>query len=159
MNADAPRHPPADTSTADATLISSIDSATARTDSLGTSALDIAREAETPRPDEGTKFVPSSTTSDEGTKFVLSSTNPATFSPDGPTPPTPIEEYPSEPIAAFSPDGPTLFDEAGNPEPDPTEVLVGPVYVPFVPLRRPGEMTDAEAGHTVKSPQRKRRTR
>lgn len=37
--------------------------------------------------------------------------------------------------AAFSPDGShgSPRDRDGNPEEDPTEVLLGPVYVPYTP--------------------------
>ena len=42
------------------------------------------------------------------------------------------------PDAAFTPDGPTLFDRHGNPEDDPTLVLVKPHAVPYVaPTRTP----------------------
>jgi hypothetical protein len=37
---------------------------------------------------------------------------------------------------ASSPDGATEPDEAGNPEPDPTAVLVGPVAVEYTPAGR-----------------------
>jgi hypothetical protein len=37
---------------------------------------------------------------------------------------------------ASSPDGSAAPDEAGNPEPDPTVVLVGPVAVEYTPLSR-----------------------
>jgi hypothetical protein len=73
----------------------------------------------------------------------------------------PIEKYPAAP-ALFSPDGPTLFDQYGNAEADPTEVLVGPVAVPYAPaasLARPGADGGAQPAHPVASPQRKRRGR
>jgi hypothetical protein len=38
---------------------------------------------------------------------------------------------------ASSPDGLARPDDAGNPEPDPTDVLVGPVAVEYVPAERP----------------------
>ena len=73
----------------------------------------------------------------------------------------PIEKYPAE-TPAFSPDGPTLFDQAGNPEPDddPTLVLVqdkAVSYVFGVPLPASGTSEDAGPVYPVKSPLKKRR--
>ncbi len=45
---------------------------------------------------------------------------------------TPIEKYPAAPDPAFTTDGPTLVDRHGNPDDDPTAVLVKSHAVPYV---------------------------
>lgn len=64
-----------------------------------------------------------------------------------------IEKYPSE-TAAFSPDGPTLFDDAGNPEPDedPTAVLVQDKAVSYVFGRRGGRFPGRVAPEEAQGP-------
>jgi hypothetical protein len=76
----------------------------------------------------------------------------------GESPATASHAAPAAP-ALFAPDGPTLFDRDGNPEADPTEVLVGPVAVPYGPAAFAGRVPDDEVGYPVKSPQRRRKGR
>jgi hypothetical protein len=59
---------------------------------------------------------------------------------------------------AFSPDGPTLFDDAGDHESDPTEVLVGPNAVEYK-TQRPGPDADESPVFPVASPRRKKKGR
>jgi hypothetical protein len=59
---------------------------------------------------------------------------------------------------AFTPDGPSLFDDAGNEAPDPTEVLVGPNAVEYQ-ARRPVPDADDAPVFPVASPRRKKKGR
>jgi hypothetical protein len=76
----------------------------------------------------------------------------------------PCEKYPAAPDAAFSPDGPSLFDKDhdGNPEDDPTAVLVGPYAVEYMPTasrERSSKPFTPTAPAEPAKPQRKRKGR
>jgi hypothetical protein len=75
---------------------------------------------------------------------------------EGRADPAPRAKCPAVP-ALFTPDGPTLFDQYGNAEADPTDVLVGPKAVEYSPP--PATAGDDAPVYPVASPRRKKKGR